>query len=188
MKIDVTNLLQLYEFYDAGFEQLLVKYGVQNVKELMTNCVYLEDAGIDVCGVHIYGSPWQPRFCDWGFNLDRGMECLKKWNLIPENTDILVTHGPPIGHGDMCFDGNRAGCVELLSTIQKRVKPKYHIFGHIHEGYGVTTDGHTTYINASTCTLRYKPDHEPIVFDIPIPEGHEKDELLKITPQRLIRS
>jgi hypothetical protein len=55
-------------------------------------------------------------------------------------------------------------------------------------GYGVTSDGHTTYINASTCTLRYKPDHEPIVFDFPIPEGHVKDELLKITPQRLIRS
>ncbi|XP_045178453.2 metallophosphoesterase MPPED2-like [Mercenaria mercenaria] len=173
---------------EKGFEQLLETYNVQHVKELLTNCVYLEDAGIDVCGVHIYGSPWQPEFCDWGFNLPRGEKCLEKWNLIPSSTDILITHGPPIGHGDACFDKNRAGCVELLSTIQQRVKPKYHIFGHIHEGYGVTSDGHTTYINASTCTLRYRPDHAPVVFDYPVPEGHMKDELLKISPQRLIRS
>lgn len=171
----------------AGFEDKLKEYGVKSVKELLTTCVYLEDAGIDVCGVHIYGSPWQPEFCDWGFNLARGERCLEKWNMIPDKTDILITHGPPIGHGDLCFGQNRAGCVELLSTIQQRVKPKYHIFGHIHEAYGVTTDGHTTYINASTCTLRYRPDNPPVVFDYPIPEGHMKDELLQTLPQRIIR-
>lgn len=172
---------------EKGFEQQLEEYGVKNVKELLTNCVYLEDAGIDICGVHIYGSPWQPEFCDWGFNLPRGEKCLEKWNLIPDKTDILITHGPPVGHGDMCFDKNRAGCVELLNTVQQRVKPKYHIFGHIHEGYGVTTDGKTTYINASTCTLRYRPEQKPIVFDYPVPEGHMKDELQNIVSHRLIR-
>jgi hypothetical protein len=59
---------------------------------------------------------------------------LKKWNQIPDDTDILVTHGPPVGYGDLCYSGVRAGCVELLTTVQQRVKPKYHIFGHIHEG------------------------------------------------------
>lgn len=54
--------------------------------------------------------------------------------MIPEDTDILITHGPPIGHGDLCRSGLRAGCVELLSTVQNRVKPEYHVFGHIHEG------------------------------------------------------
>ena len=65
----------------------------------------------------------------------------------------------------------RAGCVELLSTLQTRVKPLFHIFGHVHEGYGVTSDGVTTYINASTCTLRYRPLNPPILFDVPLPEG-----------------
>lgn len=59
---------------------------------------------------------------------------MRKWNKIPDDTDILVTHTPPVGHGDLCCTGVRAGCVELLTTVQQRVKPKYHVFGHIHEG------------------------------------------------------
>jgi len=74
---------------------------------------------------------------------------------------------PPLGHGDLCSSEQRAGCVDLLRTVVERVKPKIHIFGHIHEGYGVTTNGETTFINASTCTLRYKPIHPPVVIDIP---------------------
>lgn len=159
----------------------LSEHNVEEVKDLLTNCVYLEDAMVTLYGVNIYGSPWQPEFGDWGFNLPRGKPLLEKWDLIPEETDVLITHGPPVGHGDACFDGNRAGCVELLNTIQKRVKPKYHIFGHIHEGYGVTSDGFTTYINASTCTLRYIPSNPPIVFDLPIPEGHSKQEVVDLT-------
>ena len=102
----------------------------------------------------------------------RGHQCLEKWDLIPDDTDVLITHGPPVGHGDLCFDQQRAGCVELLNTIQHRVHPKVHLFGHIHEGYGLTADGHTTYINACTCTLRYRPTNPAIVFDLPIPIGH----------------
>ena len=48
--------------------------------------------------------------------------------------DVLVTHGPPIGHGDECEGGHRAGCVDLLAEVQNRIKPKYHVFGHVHEG------------------------------------------------------
>lgn len=76
----------------------------------------------------------QPEFGNWAFNLKRGSECLSKWNMIPDDTDILITHSPPLGHGDLVCSGVRAGCAELLATVQKRVKPKYHIFGHIHEG------------------------------------------------------
>ena len=54
--------------------------------------------------------------------------------MIPDDTDILITHGPPLGYGDKCCSGQRAGCAELLSTVQLRVKPKLHVFGHIHEG------------------------------------------------------
>jgi len=80
----------------------------------------------------------------------------------------LLTHGPPIGHGDECCGhNNRAGCVDLLRTVQQRVQPLYHIFGHIHEGYGQTTDGKTMFINASSCNSQYRPQHQPIVFDLP---------------------
>uniref|UniRef100_A0A023F627 Putative metallophosphoesterase domain-containing protein 1-like isoform 1 n=1 Tax=Triatoma infestans TaxID=30076 RepID=A0A023F627_TRIIF len=142
-----------------------------NIKDKLTNCTYLQDEAVNFCGLKIYGTPWQPEFQRWAFNLPRGEECLKKWHMIPDDTDILVTHTPPIGHGDLCCTGVRAGCVELLSTVQRRVKPKYHVFGHIHEGYGVSTDGSIIYVNASTCNINYLPINPPIAFDVSIPSG-----------------
>ncbi|KAJ3663776.1 hypothetical protein Zmor_008003 [Zophobas morio] len=139
---------------------------VRDVKKLLTDCIYLEDSAVTLCGLKIYGSPWQPEHGGLAFNLPRGQAILEKWNQIPEDVDILVTHGPPLGHGDRLISGGRAGCVELLSTIQKRVKPKFHIFGHIHEGYGISTDGTTTFVNACTCNRHYVPRNLPIVFDI----------------------
>ncbi|XP_033745150.1 metallophosphoesterase MPPED2-like [Pecten maximus] len=152
--------------------------GVKCVRDLMTNCIYLEDAMVSLYGINIYGSPWQPTYASgrWGFNLCRGEPLLQKWKHIPTNTDILITHGPPVGYGDEAKGGNHVGCVELLNVVQKLVKPKYHVFGHIHEGYGMSTDGCTTFINAATCTTRYRPVNPAIVFDFPLPNGHTKDE------------
>ncbi|RMZ95345.1 metallophosphoesterase domain-containing 1 [Brachionus plicatilis] len=146
----------------------------QDPKIYLKNFLYLEDNLIELFGIKIYGSPWQPKFGNWAFNLNRGEEILKKWNKIPNECDVLITHGPPLGFGDIINGGYHVGCCELLSTIRERVKPKYHIFGHIHEDPGVWTDEQTTFINASTCNLRYKPANPPIIFDIPLPEGHEK--------------
>ncbi|XP_008549753.1 metallophosphoesterase domain-containing protein 1 [Microplitis demolitor] len=146
----------------------------KNIKNYLTNCTYLEDSEVTLYGIKIYGTPWQPEFCKWAFNVPRGGPCLSKWDLIPSDTDILITHTPPIGHGDLCCSGVRAGCVELLTSVQKRIKPKYHVFGHIHEGYGISSDGKIIYINASTCDLNYLPSNPPIVFDITLPPGVEK--------------
>ena len=131
------------------------------------NLIYLEDESIVIDGYSFYGSPWQPEFCDWAFNLDRGYPCKMMWDKIPTATDILITHGPPVGHGDMVSQHQRAGCVDLLSAVTERIRPLYHVFGHVHEGYGVTTNQTTTFINASTCTLSYRPNNAPIVFDLP---------------------
>lgn len=141
---------------------------INDVKNRLTNCTYLEDKSISLHGINFYGTPWQPEFRGWAFNVPRGQQCLDKWNKIPSDVDVLISHGPPIGHGDLTVRGERTGCVELLTTIQKRVKPKYHIFGHIHEGYGVTTDGVTKFINASTCNVSYNPMNLPIVFDFEV--------------------
>ncbi|TWW67688.1 Metallophosphoesterase MPPED2 [Takifugu flavidus] len=117
-------------------------------------------------------SPRSPWFNGWGFNLPRGQSLLDKWNLIPDGIDILMTHGPPLGFRDWVpKELQRVGCVELLNTVQKRVRPKLHAFGHIHEGYGIMTDGYTTFINASTCTISYQPTNPPIVFDLPNPSS-----------------
>lgn len=170
--------LRTFGVQKSTVQSYLSERGLKSVKQMLTSAIYLEDSLVTVCGIKIYGAPWKPVFCDWGFNLKRGEDILKKWQTIPADLDILMTHGPPVGHGDLTGGNNNVGCVELLNTVQKRVKPKFHVFGHIHEGYGVTSDGYTTFINASTCTRRYLPTNAPIVFDFIIPEGHSKEELL----------
>ena len=78
--------------------------------------------------------------------------------------------------GDLLRNGRHVGCVDLLNTVLYRVKPKFHVFGHIHEGYGMYTDGTTTFINASICTNKYQPKNLPIVFDIDLPRGKTKED------------
>ncbi len=107
-------------------------------------------------GVRFYGSPWQPWFYDWAFNLERGPEIRAKWDLIPEGIDVLITHGPPYGIGDLIARSDNAGCQDLLEVVEK-IKPKVHVFGHIHEDYGITSNGVTTYINASSCGQLCQP-------------------------------
>ena len=91
------------------------------IVDAIPNCEYLTDSGTDVQGIRIWGSPWQPEFCEWAFNLPRGEQCREKWRLIPADADVLLTHGPPLGHGDLCSSGVRAGCVDLLDEVQPPV-------------------------------------------------------------------
>jgi len=129
----------------------------------LTNCNYLIDQSVTVDGVKFYGSPWQPWFYDWAFNLDKaGLK--RVWAKIPIDTDVLVTHGPPKAILDMTSRGAYAGCDELVTRL-KDVRPKVHIFGHIHEGYGYLEQNGTLYVNASTCDLHYRPINKPIVID-----------------------
>ncbi|XP_072389976.1 UPF0046 protein C25E10.12 [Diabrotica undecimpunctata] len=171
-----TSGIEEVKHYGNTNDDIVEAVNTPNISQYLTNCIYLEDSGIELYGIKIYGTPWQPEFGNWAFNLERGEECLSKWNAIPNDVDILITHTPPLGHGDLVCSGIRAGCVELLATVQQRVKPKYHVFGHIHEGYGVTSDGKIIYINASTCDINYVPRNLPVVFDVPLKEGFVKED------------
>ena len=126
---------------------------------------YIENSEAIVMGLRIWGSPWTPRFFDWAFNADPD-KLIEVWSSIPEGIDILVTHGPPLGILDETEEGNKIGCAILLSEIQNRVKPKYHIFGHDHEGYGTMIVGDTTFINASSCDRKYRPVNKPIILEL----------------------
>lgn len=126
---------------------------------------YLENSSAEVAGVRFWGSPVTPEFCRWAFNVPRGPEIARVWDAIPTDVDVLVTHGPPLGHGSTCREGNDAGCADLLARV-RAVRPALHVFGHIHEGFGVTRNETTTFVNASTCTRDYAPTNPPVVCDL----------------------
>lgn len=114
--------------------------------------------------VRIYGSPWQPEFFNWAFNLPRhGEEMKTKWDAIPDNTDILVTHGPPFGYLDIPSGQTtlRVGC-EMLRERVEAFKPKIHVFGHIHGSVGYYFNGHTHFINAAILDERYVYTNLPL--------------------------
>jgi Icc-related predicted phosphoesterase len=149
----------------AGNHDWLFQREPKLARSLFKGCMYLEDSGIEVLGLRIYGSPWQPWFLDWAFNLERGPEIRAKWDIIPKDMDILITHGPPWGIGDQTARGEKVGCRDLLDSIEKRIRPKWHIFGHIHEGYGVTQGRQTTFVNASSCNQSYEPVNAPLLLE-----------------------
>lgn len=164
---DLTFDLENYSSLQKNFTNLKKIINPAHIKGLLKSCTYLEDSSINIGGYKIYGSPWTPTFFDWAFNLDRGANISAKWDIIESDTDILLTHGPPHGILDMCHDGVHAGCEALLIKVLE-IKPLVHLFGHIHEGYGVLANENTTFINGSNCNLRYQPNQPPYVFDLPI--------------------
>ena len=126
---------------------------------------YLLDDWIVIEGVKFYGSPWQPWFHDWAFNLERGEPLRKIWDKIPADTDILLTHSPPMGYLDQNRYGEHCGCRDLTDRILE-IKPRFSVFGHIHEGYGRDSYGGIEFINASICDGDYKAVNKPIYFEV----------------------
>jgi 3',5'-cyclic AMP phosphodiesterase CpdA len=149
----------------AGNHEFLFERDPARARRLITNAVYLEDAALRVDGLALYGSPWQPMFGGLAFNLPRGADLAAKWALIPPGTDILVTHGPPYGHVDALPSGRHVGDVDLAAAIAA-VKPRLHVCGHIHQGYGTSQIGGTTCVNASICNESYDPVNAPVVVDL----------------------
>ena len=125
---------QYYSHHAKRFHGNVNYDALEIKKEFVKHCTYLEDEAVEIQGLKIYGSPHSPWFCDWAFGPERGEQILEQWKKIPDDVDLLMTHGPPVGHGDLCQSQQRAGCVDLLMQIQHRIKPKVHVFGHIHEG------------------------------------------------------
>jgi len=125
---------------------------------------YLEDSLCGIGDVSIWGSPWQPAFYDWAFNLPRnGKELQEKWGQIPNKIDILVCHTMPFGHLDVTGNLN-VGC-ELLRVKTDEIRPKIFVGGHIHSGAGYKFDGHTHFFNASVLDNSYYYKNKPMTID-----------------------
>ena len=107
--------------------------------------------------------PIMPKNIHYLLNSSIEIEGIKIWGLIPSDTDIVITHCNPFGINDV-VRGISQGCPALRNKI-KEIKPKFHISGHIHEGYGVYQDKNTTYVNASVLDEFYDMTNKPIVID-----------------------
>ena len=146
--------------------------GEKQPEKMKTLCkerglVYLDHSSIRLLGFNIFGSPYTPEFYNWAFNVQRGEDIRKKWDQIPRDTDILVTHGPPYEILDWVDrdGGLHVGCEELLNTISD-LNIKLHVFGHIHCAYGKEELDDTWFVNASSCDESYNPTNPPIVIDL----------------------
>jgi Icc-related predicted phosphoesterase len=156
--------------HDWGFQDNVEK--VKEILDFYSGITYLQDSELvikvgDEREVKIYGSPWQPWFHDWAFNLPKnGPGLMSKWEAIPEDTDILLTHGPAFGVLDT-VEGRRhdnLGC-ELLAERLQVISPKIHLCGHIHTGRNIVKRGEILHVNASVLDERYIYTQKPITID-----------------------
>ena len=160
-----TNKIFIAGNHDLSFENKPA-WLEDMLDKLAPNIFYLEDSLVTIDDVKFYGSPWQPEFHDWAFNLVRGPELAEKWAKIPLDTNVLITHGPAYSYLDYTIFGHQnTGCHDLLERI-KEVKPQIHTCGHIHHSHGSKYDEYTTYFNASICDERYQPTNKPWIIDL----------------------
>ncbi|MFN3380378.1 MAG: metallophosphatase domain-containing protein, partial [Runella zeae] len=111
-----------YKIVIAGNHDFCFENERVEVEKILTNAIYLHDSGVEIEGFSIWGSPISPvspKFGnDWAFNIDRGKKIRKYWELIPQNTDILITHCPPFGILDRNELGDHEGCKDLSDLVQ----------------------------------------------------------------------
>ena len=162
----------------AGNHDQMFESHPREAQKLLPHATYLQDSEITLRSalfdhavkwrLNVYGSPWQPRFYHWAFNLDRGSEALHdKWRQIPTGVDVLVTHSAPKEIMDYDLRGDRGGC-ELLRDELRRIKPRLHVFGHLHGTHDVVEKDGTIFVNASICDEHYEVHREPIVIELEV--------------------
>lgn len=131
---------------------------------LFRNADYLEDKALEYQGVNFYGAPWLPELAGWAFYLPPD-ELRKRWDLIPDDTDILITHTPPLNILDRNSRGKACGCPDLRKRVVD-LNPRVHCFGHVHASGGTIELHDTKYINASLVNSQYEIVRRPHEFEI----------------------
>lgn len=174
---EITNFLTWYNELPFKYKILIAgnhdfwfekapKEVIENTLSLYKNIIYLNDSGIEIEGFNFWGSPVQPWFYNWAFNrIDAGIK--PHWDIIPENTHVLITHGPIKGFLDMTMRGDSTGCPYLRDRIIDLKDLKLHVCGHIHEAYGkFEAFNGCQLVNASLLNHRYYMTNEPIIIEI----------------------
>ena len=144
-----------YKIYVAGNHDTSIERKRITKEDFEANgIIYLENSFVNIDGVKFYGTPITPSFNDWAFMKARD-KTHKVWEAIPEDTGVLIVHGPPKGIRDLSFDrdgklefcGDNAlmkRCISLQNTL------KFVCFGHIHNMDGVYNQGISTFSMTQT--------------------------------------
>ena len=130
--------------------------------------IYLNNSGVTLDGISIWGTAVQPFFCNWAWNYPYENVREDWYSKIPDGVDILVTHCPPYGILDENPCGDLCGCPALRRQVI-RAAPRFHVFGHIHCARGIEKAFGTTFVNASICTEAYTVGGDAIIIDLDRP-------------------
>lgn len=161
------SLPHRHKVFVAGNHDWMFETDNRAARELVRDFRYLEDDSCVIEGLKIHGSPWTPQYKHyvWAYILDRGRPLAEKWAMIPEDVDILVTHCPPRGILDRSGSDVSAGCDELLKRVFE-VRPRLHVFGHMHPSSGMLERDGIKFVNASISGDEgYVQAHTPFVTD-----------------------
>lgn len=174
---DYSNVFDIYRKIDSNCQkkQSGKKYNddiLNFIKKQITEdneIIYLEDSTVNIEGLNIFGSPYSLRWHEWAFptpranDPDRGIS-ESRWSKIPDDTDIVLVHGPPYNIFDKMVDNEHEGCPFLAERI-KQISPSLCVFGHIHEDYGVKKIDNTIYANVSLCNYNNELENKPLLLD-----------------------
>ena len=178
---EVENFLTWYNSLNAKYKVMILgnhevyfeKIGEEERRKTLAkypSIIYLENSGVEIEGIKFWGSPQQPEFYDWAFNVPRGAAIKKYWDLIPDDTNILITHGPAKDYGDLVNNKyqyqQNVGCEDLLNRINELPNLTHFVCGHIHSGHGVQQHNNVKMINASLLDEDYRYSYNPIVMKI----------------------
>lgn len=174
---ELTDLKNWFDKVRANFKHTILVPGNHDwifevdyefAKDFMGETIVLNDSSVTIDGLKIWGTPINLEFRDWAFNRAAGDDILAHFNKIPKDTDVLITHGPPLGILDQAFpekNSPKLGDIDLLNIVDS-LELKAHIFGHIHGSHGTLKRGNTLYVNASIMDESYTPVFSPIEFEL----------------------
>ncbi len=160
-----------HKVFIAGNHDWLFQRNLSKALKLVAEykyITYLQDQSFEAEGVKIYGLPWTPYFHNWAFNVWRNSDAMEKvWSFVPEDVDILLSHGPPFGKNDKVVSPSRVS-EPLGSEVHwlrvQQVMPKINAYGHVHTGYGWSFDKglNTHFINCSVVNEGYYVVNAPM--------------------------
>lgn len=170
-KQDFTHKICIFGNHELGFSKQYKKTEAVNLCK-SNNVILLDNSGIELNGLKFWGSPATPKFFNWEFNYNRGKEIAEVWAKIPNDTNILITHGPPAGILDLVLNdfgdpNQHEGCSDLRNRIEELSELKVHLYGHLHlQGSNIAKLNGKIFGNAAICDDKYKTVHKPLEIEI----------------------